>query len=54
MLKVASKNSEFAQMQGAEVGQAGKPHSGCSQKISPRCICFICKQEIFYTTQQSG
>ena len=28
------KNSEFAQMQGAE-------------KISPRRICFICKQEIF-------
>jgi hypothetical protein len=37
----ASKNSEFAQMQGAE-------------KISPRRICFICKQEIFYATQQLG
>jgi hypothetical protein len=40
-VKGASKNSEFAQMQGGE-------------KISPRCICFICKQEIFYATQQLG
>jgi hypothetical protein len=40
-LKGASKNSEFAQMQG--VG-----------KISPRRICAICKQEIFSTTQQLG
>ncbi len=37
----ASKNSEFAQMQGAE-------------KILPRRICTICKQEIFYATQQLG
>jgi hypothetical protein len=36
-----SKNSEFAQMQGAE-------------KISPRCIWVICKQEIFFATQQLG
>jgi len=35
------KNAEFAQMQGAG-------------KISPRRICFICKQEIFYATQQLG
>jgi hypothetical protein len=38
-LKGTSKNSEFAQMQGAE-------------KILPRRIGFICKQEIFYATQQ--
>ncbi len=36
-----SKNSEFAQMQGAE-------------KISQRRICLICKQEIFFVTQQLG
>ncbi len=36
-----SKKSEFAQMQGAE-------------KISPRRIWFICKQGIFYATQQLG
>ena len=36
-----SKNSEFAQMQGAE-------------KILPRRILVICKQEIFYATQQLG
>ncbi len=34
-----SKNLEFAQMQGAE-------------KISPRRICGICKQGIFFATQQ--
>ena len=39
--KGASKNPEFAQMQGAE-------------KISPRRIWVICKQEIFYATQQLG
>ena len=49
-----SKNSEFAQMQGAAEGLAGKPRSGCSQKISPRRIWVICKQEIFYATQQLG
>jgi len=38
-IKGASKNSEFAQMQGAE-------------RISPRRICLICKQEIF--TQRSS
>ena len=54
-----SKNSEFAQM----------PHKGtpirCGQKqpvrnrqqgaekISPRRIWFICKQEIFYATQHN-
>jgi hypothetical protein len=37
----ASKNSEFAQMQGAE-------------KISQRSIWLICKQEIFSATQQLG
>jgi hypothetical protein len=37
----AFKNSEFAQMQGAE-------------KISQRSIWFICKQEIFFATQQLG
>ena len=37
----ASKNSEFAQMQGAE-------------KISQRRICGICKQEIISATQQLG
>ena len=37
----ASKNSEFAQMQGAK-------------KISQRRICAICKQEIFSATQQLG
>jgi hypothetical protein len=37
----ASKNSDFAQMQGA-------------QKVSPRRICLICKQESFYATQQLG
>jgi hypothetical protein len=37
----ATKNPEFAQMQG-------------DQKISQRRICFICKQEIFYATQQLG
>jgi len=37
----ASKNSEFAQMQGAG-------------KISLRRIWLICKQEIFFTTQQLG
>ena len=36
-----SKNSKFAQMQDAE-------------KISPRRICVICKQEIFSATQQLG
>ena len=36
----ASKNLEFAQMQGAE-------------KIPPRRICWICKQEIFYATQHN-
>jgi len=50
----ASENSEFAQMQGVEVGLAGKPRSGCSQKILPRRIWGICKQEIFYATQQLG
>jgi hypothetical protein len=40
-LEGASKNSEFAQMQGAE-------------KISQRRIWVICKQEIFYATQQLG
>jgi hypothetical protein len=39
--KEASKNSDFAQMQGAK-------------KIPPRRIWFICKQEIFYATQQLG
>jgi len=34
-----SKNSKFAQMQGVK-------------KIAPRSICLICKQEIFFTTQQ--
>jgi len=38
---VTFKNSEFAQMQGAE-------------KIPPRRIWVICKQEIFYATQQLG
>jgi hypothetical protein len=38
--KGASKNSEFAQMQGAE-------------KISPRRIWIICKQEIFSATQHN-
>jgi hypothetical protein len=37
----ASKNSEFAQMQGAE-------------KISQRSIWVICKQEIISATQQLG
>jgi DnaA family protein len=37
-LEGASKNSEFAQKQGEEEGQAGKPLSGGSQKISPRRI----------------
>jgi hypothetical protein len=36
-----SKNSEFAQMQGAE-------------KILQRRIWVICKQEIFYATPQLG
>ena len=36
-----SKNSEFAQMQGAE-------------KIPQRRILWICKQEIFSATQQLG
>ncbi|MGA8149058.1 MAG: hypothetical protein WB870_16005 [Gallionellaceae bacterium] len=36
-----SKNSEFAQIQGAET-------------ISLRRICVICKQEIFSATQQLG
>jgi hypothetical protein len=40
-VKGASKNSEFAQMQGAE-------------NISQRRICMICKQEIFHATQQLG
>ncbi|MDO8465265.1 MAG: hypothetical protein Q7S46_08445 [Gallionella sp.] len=48
-----SKNSKFAQMQGAAEGLAGKPRSGCSQKISPRRIWVICKQEIFYATQHN-
>jgi hypothetical protein len=41
LVQGASQNSEFAQMQGAE-------------KISPRHICLICKQEIFYATTQLG
>jgi hypothetical protein len=41
LFKGASKNSEFAQIQGAE-------------KISPRRIYMICKQEIFFTTLQLG
>jgi len=49
-----SKNSEFAQMQGAAEGLAGKPRSGCSQKILPRRIYLICKQEFFFATQQLG
>jgi hypothetical protein len=49
----AFKNSEFAQMQGAEEGYAGKPHSGCSQKIPPRRIFAIRKQGIFYATQHN-
>ena len=40
-VKDVSKNSDFARMQGAE-------------KVSPRRICFICKQEIFYATPQLG
>jgi len=40
-VKGASKNSEFAQMQGAG-------------EILPRRICMICKQEIFSVTQQLG
>jgi hypothetical protein len=32
-------------MQGAEVGQAGKPRSGSSQKIPSRSILGICMQE---------
>ncbi|TAJ78204.1 MAG: YdcF family protein [Gallionellaceae bacterium] len=40
-LKGASKNADFAQMQGAE-------------KISQRGIWVICKQEIFSVTQQLG
>ena len=36
-----SKNSEFALMQGVE-------------KISPRRIWAICKQDIFFATQQLG
>ncbi len=40
-LQGTSKNSEFAQMQGAV-------------KISQRRICVICKQEIFPATQQLG
>ncbi len=36
-----SKNSEFAKMQGVK-------------KISPRRICDIGKQEIFYATRQLG
>jgi len=39
--------------QGVEVGLAGKPRSGCSQKISPHCIWVICKQEIFSATQHN-
>jgi hypothetical protein len=35
-----SKNPEFAQMQGAE-------------KISPRRICLICKQETISATQHN-
>ncbi|MBI5439070.1 MAG: hypothetical protein HY936_09035 [Nitrosomonadales bacterium] len=41
LIKGASKNSDFAQMQGAG-------------KISQRRICMICKQEIFSATQQLG
>jgi len=41
ILEGVSKNSEFAQMQSAE-------------KISPRRIYLICKQEIFSATQQLG
>jgi len=40
-IKGTSKNSEFAQMQGAE-------------KILQRSIWFIYKQEIFSATQQLG
>ena len=40
-MKGVSKNSEFAQMQGAET-------------ISQRRICIICKQEIFFATPQLG
>ena len=40
--------------QGTEEGYAGKPHSGCSQEILPRRIWLVCKQEIFFATQQLG
>jgi hypothetical protein len=40
MIQGASKNSEFAQMQGTE-------------KISQRRIWMICKQEIFSATQHN-
>ncbi|MDP1636238.1 MAG: hypothetical protein Q8L69_16340, partial [Gallionellaceae bacterium] len=49
-----SKNSEFAQMQGAkkicEHPLRGLP----AYPASPRRIWVICKQEIFYATRQLG
>jgi hypothetical protein len=49
-----SKNIEFAQMQGVkkicEYPLRGLPAYPASQ----RGICLICKQEIFFATQQLG
>jgi hypothetical protein len=58
-LKGASKNSEFAQMphKGTPIRYGQKQPVRSRQqgveKISPRRIWMICKQEIFYATQHN-
>ena len=52
-IRYGQKQPVRNRQQGVEVRLAGKPRSGCSQKISPRRIWVICKQEIFSATQHN-
>ena len=52
-IRNGQKQPVRSRQQGAEVGLAGKPRSGGLQKISPRRIWVICKQEIFSATQNN-
>jgi len=55
-----SKNSEFAQMphKGTPIRygqkQPVRSRQQGAEKISPRCICFICKQEISFRNAAVG
>ena len=59
-MRAPLKNSEFAQMphKGTPIRYGQKQpvrnRQQGAEKISPRRICVICKQEIFYATQQLG